>query len=258
AAWQPFWEKLRERFVPRFVHEVAIEERQRVMRELIFAVKPEAKPGEKAVYSDISFLLLGFALEEITKLPLDHAVTEMVLKPMGLATAYYRRVNQSATSGVDERVAATEQCPWRGAVIQGQVHDDNCWAMGGYAGHAGVFGAAADVLTFARRLYGGFLTRETLARCWTRVDRPPGCERTLGWDTPSPQGSMVGPDFSPNSVGHWGFAGTSLWIDRDAELAVTILTNRVHPSRENNLIRGFRPTLHSALRRELAAFSRKV
>lgn len=182
---------------------------------------------------------------------LDRAVEDLVWRPMGVKGAYYRKVDRSPLEGREERVAATENCPWRGAVIQGQVHDDNCWAMGGVAGHAGAFGTVMDVLRFASRWCTGFFVAETVSRAWTRVVAPTGCSRTLGWDTPSGESPSVGRLFSQRSVGHLGFTGTSLWIDPDAELAVTLLSNRVHPSRDNIAIRAFRPKIHEAIRADL-------
>jgi CubicO group peptidase (beta-lactamase class C family) len=262
AAWAPFWERMRERFGGEPLTRFSVAERQRAMRELVFAIAPETAPGARAVYSDISFLLLGFALEEVTGLPLDRAVRRFVWGPMGIETAFFRRVTEDPVRARLEQVAATEESPWRGGMLQGQVHDDNCWSMGGYGGHAGAFGSVRDVLHFARALYPawsgthagpvgarrGFLSSPTLRAAWTRVTAPVGCERTLGWDTPSGPDSSAGRYFSAQTVGHLGFTGTSLWIDTRAGLAVTLLTNRVHPTRENTLIRAFRPKFHDAIR----------
>jgi CubicO group peptidase (beta-lactamase class C family) len=250
-AWEPYWEKLRQIFAPDELTEISVSRRQAEMRKLIFSVQPQAKPGEQMVYSDVSFLLLGFILEEITRMPLDRAVSHWVWRPMGLQQSYYSRVTQPAQAAIQEGVAATELCPWRGGVLQGQVHDDNCWAMGGYGGHAGAFGTAQDVLHFARGLMKGFLSQSTLNAMWTRVAEPPQCSRTLGWDTPSGEVSSAGTRFSTHSVGHLGFTGTSLWMDLEADLAVVLLSNRVHPSRENMKIRAFRPKFHDAIREDL-------
>ena len=251
-AWQPFWETLRLRWAPRAVWEVAVAERQRAMRELVFAVAPEVAPATRALYSDVSMLLLGFVLEEVLKLPLDRAITDFVFSPMSLPKAYFHRITRRADQDVHPEVAATEDSEWRGGVLQGQVHDDNTWAMGGYAGHAGAFGTAESVLEFARHLMAcRFLKPETLARMWARAPEPAGCARTYGWDTPSGSEPAASRAFSPRSVGHLGFTGTSLWIDPDAGIAVALLSNRVHPSRDNNLIRAFRPLFHQTLRDEL-------
>lgn len=252
-AWEPFWERLREKFAPTKLHEVPIPERQAEMREMILSVGPECPPGTRVLYSDVSSMLLGFMLEEVARQPFDEAVRQHVWDAAGLDALSFFPVDQSASQAVRENVAATEYSEWRGGLLQGQVHDDNCWAMGGVAGHAGVFGRVEDVLRFARALRQGFLGHEILETMWARAAEPAGCERTLGWDTPSRDGSSVGRHFFPGTVGHLGFTGTSLWIDRSAKLAVTLLSNRVHPSRENALIRVFRPRLHDAVREDLAA-----
>lgn len=249
--WVPLGKMLESRFAPQPLHEIAISDRQKAMREWVYDLEPDRRPGEKAVYSDISFLLLGFALEEVTQMPLDRAVKSFVWDPMGIRGAHYLRIFANADRGARPEVAATELCSWRQAIIQGQVHDENCWAMGGYGGHAGVFANAHDVLQFAKALLNGFLSRETLHAFWTPVSRPSECTRTLGWDTPSGEEPSASRLFSQRSVGHLGFTGTSLWIDPQARLAVTLLTNRVHPTRENVKIREFRPLFHQALRTDL-------
>jgi serine-type D-Ala-D-Ala carboxypeptidase len=249
--WEPFYETLNAHFAPTPIWKVAVADRQKEMRKLVLQSPLEVQPGTRTLYSDISSILLGFALEEVLKLPLDVAVQNWVWRPMGLHTAHFNRVTQSAEKGRDETVAATELCPWRGQVIQGQVHDDNAWAMGGYAGHAGAFATAQDVLKFAHALFNGFLSPRTLKEAWTKISEPMGCTRTLGWDTPSGPNPSASALFGKNTVGHLGFTGTSLWIDPDAGIAVTLLTNRVHPTRENKKIVEFRPKFHQALRTDL-------
>lgn len=249
VAWKPLWESLRSQFEPQVLSMVPVEERQTAMRNLVFNLQPEVAPDERCVYSDISFLLLGFAIEEVTQMPLDRAVRELVWNSMGLQNTFYNRVISDVNTARIESVAATENCFWRGGILQGQVHDDNCWAMGGYGGHAGVFGNVRDVLHFARALLvERFLSHETLVQSWeaTKFGRTLG-----GWDIPSEVGSSAGRFFSRGSVGHLGFTGTSLWIDPQAGIAVSLLTNRVHPSRENTLIREFRPKFHDVIRQEI-------
>jgi CubicO group peptidase (beta-lactamase class C family) len=251
CAWVPLWEWMRQQFPFAPLSSIPIRVRQRAMREKVFSITPDVEVEEKALYSDISFLMLGFVLEEIAQMPLDQAVQKFVWKPMGIRGTFYRKVTRAPDEAIKDSVAATENSSWRGGVLQGQVHDDNCWAMGGYGGHAGVFGAARDVLYFSKKLLEGFLSPSTLKAIWTRVPMPPGCDRTLGWDTPSGEQSSSGRLFSKNSVGHLGFTGTSLWIDPEAEIAVTLLSNRVHPSRDNIKIREFRPLFHDAIRMDL-------
>lgn len=251
-SWKPFWENIRARFKGRELHWVDVAERQKAMLEELYLVAPSLPVDQKAVYSDISFLLLGFALEATTGRPLDRAVQEFVWDPWNLPGFHFHRTVMSPDHvpwGAE--YAATLDCPWRKAVLEGQVHDDNCWAMGGYGGHAGAFGSVMDVLLFVRRLMDGVLSRETLEKIWTRVPVPPGCERTLGWDTPSGENPAAGPAFSTKSVGHNGFTGTSLWIDLKAKVAAVLLTNRIHPHVDNISIRTFRPKFHTAVMQDL-------
>lgn len=245
-AWIPFWKQLEQEFKqlsPRSpLYQIPICERQKKMRELVIQISPESSPGQKTLYSDISFLLLGFALEEAVSMPLDLAVEEWVWRPMDLQSAFFRRVDQSVERGYLEQVAATELCPWRGKILQGQVHDENCWSMGGYAGHAGAFATAADLLRFSKKLMSGFLSPDTMKMAWSREG---------GWDVPSGSQPAVGQYFSHRSVGHLGFTGTSLWIDLNAGLAVVLLSNRVHPSRENMKLKSLRPQFHDAIRLDI-------
>ncbi|RYZ61857.1 MAG: hypothetical protein EOP09_19470, partial [Proteobacteria bacterium] len=219
---------------------------------VVYEAVPEASLESKVIYSDLNFMLLGFVIEELLNLPLDRAVQRYVWAPMELETPHYVRTVKPAFLARDDRYAATEDCPWRRSVLQGQVHDDNTWAMGGYAGHAGVFSNLRDVLLFSKEIQTGYLSRETLKQMWTRVSRPDDASRTLGWDTPSgPNPAFSG--FSSHSVGHTGFTGTSLWIDLEKGVSVVLLSNRVHPTRENARIKEFRPIFHRTLAAELKA-----
>ena len=252
TAWQPFFETIRSEIAGDDAIEFrAIAGRQERMRELVTALKPDLPPGQRTLYSDPNFLLLGFILETITDLPLDEAVTRYLWKPMGLRGPHYRRTNRAAFASRDDRYAATEDCPWRGTILQGQVHDDNAYVMGGYAGHAGVFAELRDGLEFGRKLYEReFFSHEILKKMWSLADSPAGCERTYGWDTPSgPSPAFSG--FSKNSVGHNGFTGTSLWIDLDRGYVVGLFSNRVHPTRLNEKHKTFRGVFHRTLAHEL-------
>jgi CubicO group peptidase (beta-lactamase class C family) len=148
--------------------------------------------------------------------------------------------------------AATEQCPWRRRLLKGEVHDENAYCLNGVAGHAGLFGSALGVygvLAFLWRVYRGLFesgewSRDVVQCFWSRQDMVPGATWALGYDTPSVGYSSAGSHFSMHSIGHLGFTGTSFWIDLDRELLVILLTNRVHPSRNNEKIKVFRPVLH--------------
>ncbi|MFI5183823.1 MAG: serine hydrolase domain-containing protein, partial [Vicinamibacteria bacterium] len=147
--------------------------------------------------------------------------------------------------------------PWRGRLLRGEVHDENAFALGGVAPHAGLFGTAPDLARFAQMLVNGgvyehrrIVSRETLEG-FTRRAGVPDSSRALGWDTPS-SGSSSGSLFSPRSFGHTGFTGTSLWIDPDRRLFLILLTNRVYPTRDNDGIRKARPAIADAVVHALA------
>ena len=131
VAWKPFWQTLRDQFHPKPLYSVPISRRQQAMRALLTAEAPNYPIETQALYSDLSFLLLGFALEELTQLPLHHAVQRWVWTPMGIEGLQFYPVSNHPRLQVLPHVAATENCAWRGGVLQGQVHDDNCWSMGG-------------------------------------------------------------------------------------------------------------------------------
>jgi CubicO group peptidase (beta-lactamase class C family) len=197
-------------------------------------------PGSKSLYSDLGLILLGEVLERVAGEPLDTFATKRILDPLGLRDTRYR-------PGPDllPRIAPTEKDPWRGRVLRGEVHDENAFAMGGVAPHAGLFGTAGDLARFAQMILNGgvlehkrIVSREVVER-FTRRAGVPESSRALGWDTYTP-GSSAGDRLSPRSFGHTGFTGTSLWIDPERNMFIILLTNRVHPTRENNAIRGVR------------------
>ena len=203
------------------------------------AVEPEAPPGARHRYSDIGFFVLQAVLERVTGERQDALVQALDLpgvtyRPVGCGDG-----EACAAAGI---FAATERCPRRGLVC-GEVHDDNAWAAGGIAPHAGLFGCAADVAALARRWWSDrdFLD-DTLRARWLAAPRELGTHH-LGWDTVSPAGSSAGA-LSARSRGHLGFTGGSLWVDPERRMAVTLLTNRVHPRRDDDRIRALRPRVH--------------
>jgi CubicO group peptidase (beta-lactamase class C family) len=138
---------------------------------------------------------------------------------------------------------------FRHRIIQGEVHDENASVLGGVAGHAGVFATAEDVAKFAHAMLNGghpILHRETVSLFTRRESMPQGTSRALGWDTPS-RPSQSGKYFSPNSFGHLGYTGTSLWIDPVRQLSVTLLTNRTWPDCASQAIKNVRPKFHDAV-----------
>ncbi len=209
----------------------------------------EYAPRAGSVYSDLGFILLGFILEEVYGVTLE-AAFRIVAEQHDWGELRYRP--PAAWRG---RTAPTEVDAWRGRLLVGEVHDENAWALGGVAGHAGLFGTVAAVGRFARAIAAGFRDRPSIAggesfrRFMTRSDVP-GSSRALGWDTMLPT-SSCGTRMSQAAVGHTGFTGTSLWIDPQADVYVVLLTNRVHPTRANEAILRVRPALHDAVLRAL-------
>ncbi len=205
----------------------------------------EADPGTRAAYSDIGFILLGAALEELGGESLDSFCAREIFGPLALTATSFcppRARRAAIPPTADER-------DFRRRIIQGEVNDENASVMGGVAGHAGVFAPAEDVARFAECMLAGgrpILRPETVALFTRRQDSPPGKARALGWDTPS-KPSQSGKYFSPRSFGHLGYTGTSLWIDPDRQLSVTLLTNRTWPDRSSQLIKQLRPRFHDAV-----------
>jgi CubicO group peptidase (beta-lactamase class C family) len=209
-----------------------------------FAVPLVVDPGTVAAYSDIGFILLGVALARLADERLDefcHSHLAMLSMPDTVFNPP-ARCRASIPPTQDDRT-------FRNRIIQGEVQDENASVLGGVAGHAGLFGPARDLANFAHAmLHGGqpLIRPETLA-LFTRCETlPEGTSRALGWDTPS-QPSQSGKYFSPRAFGHLGYTGTSLWIDPERQLSVTLLTNRTWPDCQNQAIKHVRPKFHDAI-----------
>jgi CubicO group peptidase (beta-lactamase class C family) len=203
-----------------------------------------APPGVQASYSDVGFMVLGFVLERLAGQHLDTQYAALQRGTWGGSIAFN-------PAGGLERVAPTEFDAALGVCLRGVVHDENARALGGVAGHAGLFGSAGDVGAFARMVLRTFREETALAtpavmRTFARETGVPGSSRALGWDVMRPT-SSCGELFSPTAIGHTGFTGTSLWIDPERDLYVALLTNRVHPSRTNEALVRLRPRLHEAI-----------
>jgi serine-type D-Ala-D-Ala carboxypeptidase len=214
-------------------------------REAIAAVPPEYPPGTKSVYSDLGFITLGHVIESVARQRID-ALFESFRNEAALPET----LRYGAAPGHD--VAATEQDPWRGRVLRGEVHDENAAALGGVAPHAGLFGTAHDAGAFARLVLRTFrevtpLGTPSVMKLYAARTGVPDSSRALGWDTMLPS-SSCGSHMSAAAIGHTGFTGTSLWIDPARDRYFVLLTNRVHPTREDNSrIREVRRAFHDAL-----------
>ena len=232
-----------------------------------------ADPGTLAEYSDIGFIILGLAVERLAQEKLEAFCQREIFGPLAMTNTTFNPAQDLRTKvppTADEREAlcgadapvrerrkrdpqpsASHPKPhstFRNRIIQGEVQDENASVLGGVAGHAGLFATAEDVAKFAHAMLqgGSPILHPVTFSVFTRRDTTPGTSRALGWDTPS-RPSQSGKYFGPNSYGHLGYTGTSLWIDPERNLFVILLTNRVNPTRENEKIRKVRPALHDAV-----------
>jgi CubicO group peptidase (beta-lactamase class C family) len=210
-----------------------------------FTTRFATEPGTVADYSDLGFIVLGVLLERIAADSLSTFCEFEVFGPLGMT-----RTGFCPPRALRRFIPPTEDdTQFRARSIQGEVNDENAWVMGGVAGHAGVFASAEDVARFAECMLAGgrpIIRPETVALFTRRQDSPAGSSRALGWDTPSAP-SQSGKHFSSSSFGHLGFTGTSLWIDPERKLSVTLLTNRTWPDRAPQLIKQVRPRFHDAV-----------
>jgi serine-type D-Ala-D-Ala carboxypeptidase len=206
-----------------------------------------ADPETKAEYSDIGFIILGVALERLADEPLDEFCQAEFAK-LGMSQTGF-----NPPASLRSSIAPTaNDTTFRKGIVQGEVQDENASVMGGVAGHAGLFAPAQDIATFANILLRGgapLVRPETLKLFTQRQSAPLGTSRALGWDTPSSsqnKPSQSGRYFSASSFGHLGYTGTSLWIDPERQLSVTLLTNRTWPDSSNKAITQIRPKFHDA------------
>jgi CubicO group peptidase (beta-lactamase class C family) len=226
---------------------------------LVNGTRLDTVPGTRMVYSDLGAIVLGEVLQRVLHGRLDRLAARRIFEPLHMSATEFR-----PRESLLPRIAATEyDSTWRKRMIRGEVHDENAAWLGGVSGHAGLFGSTVDLLTFGEwllktvgrsdgRTVGDAPGPESslpsyrltvlpsVAREFThRQELPRGSSRALGWDTPS-AGSSAGHRLSSESFGHTGFTGTSIWIDPTRQLVVVLLTNRVHPTRNNPRIGPFR------------------
>lgn len=255
-AWKPYYQEIVKAEQSGRISFVASRGAKSYVFEQIHRERLVAPPGSRSLYSDLGFMLLGQVVEDISGQTLDRYCQEKIFRPMGLRSTSFIDLSQMRARRVrpaQETIAPTEHCPWRKRILCGEVHDDNAYAMGGVAGHAGLFSSARDVhsiLGRLRRCHEGldpFLPADVVREFFTRDDTVEGSTYALGWDTPAAANSSSGGCFSPHSVGHLGFTGVSLWWDLEKDCCIILLTNRIHPSRANDRIREFRPYIHDLI-----------
>ena len=222
--------------------------RAKLREELLrasFEAPLEAEPGSRALYSDIGFIVLGVALERLADESLDAFCKREIFGPLGMSHTTFN----PAPAWRAEIPPTVDDRAFRNRIIQGEVNDENASVMGGIAGHAGLFASAYDVALFAQAMLNGgspILRPETVALFTRREQSPPQTSRALGWDTPS-HPSQSGKFFSSSSFGHLGYTGSSLWIDPERQLSITLLTNRTWPDSSNQGIKHVRPQFHDAI-----------
>jgi len=255
-AWRPFYQRIAEVERGGKVNFMATHEAKEFVYDAIHREKPEAAPGKKTIYSDLGFILLGQAVEQLSGFTLDRFCRRRIFHPLGLESIGFIDISMTRSrhlKPVAAMFAPTEICPWRKRLLVGEVDDENAYAMGGVAGHAGMFAPAREVDALVHELIacyagrGELVPQSVIRRFWSRDGTVDGSTWALGWDNPSAEGSSSGHHFSPAAVGHLGFTGPSIWIEPEREIAVTLLTNRVHPRRDNEAIRAFRPKIHDLI-----------
>ena len=210
-----------------------------------FSTPLAAAPRTRAEYSDVGFITLGVVLERLADESLDAFCQREIFGPLGMTHTTFNPTpafKHSIPPTADDRT-------FRHRIIQGEVQDENASVLGGIAPHAGLFSTAEDLAIFAHAmLNGGYpILRSTTVELFSRRESAPeGTSRALGWDTPSAS-SQSGKYFSSRSFGHLGYTGTSLWIDPDRQLSITLLTNRTWPDCTNQAIKQVRPAFHDAV-----------
>lgn len=248
--WYPFYKEVDL--------QAGIPERRKFVKEKIKTL--EWQPKDQSVYSDIGMLTLGFCLEAMFDKPLVDIWQELREKIYaGLSTLNFHYNNTIPEA--QKYYAPTERCPWRGRLVQGEVHDENAWSIGGLSTHAGLFGSIDDVSWYGLFLRSQLLRisktfyRSKTVKTFTNRARPLGKgDWALGFMMPTVGGSSCGDYFSPYSVGHTGFTGTSLWYDPNTDLLVVILSNRVLLGRDREDFKKLRPQIHNWVVEELKRF----
>ena len=252
----PGWRGFYERLSPNGTVPRSRGERERAKQSVLALIAAEApvyERGTRSFYSDLGFMLLGMIVERCSGRSLGEFFCERIGGLLGDPRAEFvlaERVHEFVERGRETGgVAATEVDPWRGRMLCGEVHDQNAGALGGEAGHAGLFGTAEAVLAVMGEWIHSYHGRKTIldqaiVREFTRRQMDQATSSwALGWDTPSGR-SSAGRYFPPESFGHLGYTGTSMWVDPVHELEVVLLSNRVHPTSKNEAIRDFRPLVH--------------
>lgn len=259
-AWAPFFEEiLQENTGARLGIMTSRSARDYVYNQ-IQRLPLKFEPGVKQLYSDLGPLLIGAIIELLTGLGLERVAQKLIIQPLGLKSTGYVDLSMIRRRGIHpvaDAIAATEECQWRKRVLCGEVHDDNAWAMGGIAGHAGLFTNIIDTqriiaeLMASYRGESGFLAQSLIRGVWeTQFENS---TFRAGWETPTRENGMIDTGLSQNAVGMNGFTGCSIWLEPSKGLNITLFTNRIHPSRSNKKINAFRTEFHAAAMKAIGA-----
>jgi CubicO group peptidase (beta-lactamase class C family) len=259
-AWKPYYEEIVKGEKSGKINFIASQAAKQYVFRQIHQEKPVNAAGVQGLYSDLGFMVLGELVEAISGNTLDRFCQEKIFKPLGLRDTSFvdlTRLRTHRIQPVEEMIAPTENCPWRKKILCGEVHDDNAYAMGGVAGHAGLFSSARDIHHVVARLNrclqgkDNFLPRTLVQEFLSRDGSVKDSTYALGWDTPTKNSSASGNYFSLRSVGHLGFTGTSIWWDLEKNCHIILLSNRIHPTRKNETIKEFRPHIHDMIMKTL-------
>jgi Beta-lactamase class C and other penicillin binding proteins len=226
----------------------SVEQRHEDLRKIVMQTKTE--PQDKAVYSDVGFWTLGFVLEKFYNKPLHEIWIDLKNKFYSGTTLEFHPDNKPVYR--TNLYAPTEECPWRKRLIQGEVHDRNCWSFGGVSSHAGLFGSIDDVgwysLLLRSQLLGiaRYQIRQKTAQAFAKRALPEGRgDWAMGYMMPTPGAASCGSYFSLESIGHTGFTGTSIWYDAKMDMGIVVLSNRVLYGVENKAFASLRPEIHN-------------
>lgn len=252
APWHPYYEELVKDHPASRAGVLTSRTAHEYILNSILRIQLKGEVGGRYLYSDIGLTVIGALIEQALAMPLDRAMFRYVAQPLGMKSSSYIDIGLLKRKGLEpvtEMIAPTEECPWRKKLIWGEVHDDNAWAMGGVAAHAGLFSTADDLGRFGNELLeankgrSSYLSRETMRLFLSGQECRMGQMVKFGWDSPSKENGLLDSGLKATAFGYNGFTGCSLWMEPEREIVVVLMTNRIHPTRANKKILSFRPEL---------------
>ena len=233
------------------------ESRRQKLREFIAKEPFIGKPGENQVYSDLGFIILAWVVEAVSKERIDRFIYEQLYRKLEIDDLFYidNFEPHLLQKELYERTIPTEECKWRKKLLRAEVHDDNAWAVGGIEGHAGLFGDAMSLWKLSVEVMNalnGIKTKVFDCNFFQKnIVKSKNSNFAAGFDTPSKYASSSGRYFSEQSIGHLGYTGTSFWIDPEKSIIIIMLSNRVHPDRNNEKIKKFRPKIYNLIMEQI-------